>query len=97
MTIQTYDLNFCDNKAEVMIAKGAQILSVGVRKDFRLGRFFEVPFLVVKADGENETEKLSVKIIPVLTPIEAKAWHYYLGTIALDNGTSSYNVIAIAE
>ena len=51
----------------------------------------------MKAEGENETEKLSVKIVPVLTPIEAKAWHYYLGTIALDNGTSSYNVIAIAE
>ena len=45
MTIQTYDLNFCDNKAEVMIAKGAQILSVGVRKDFRLGRFFRSSIL----------------------------------------------------
>ena len=64
------------------------------RKKFEFGRFYEVPFLVVKQEEEKETEEISLSLFSVTEPIEVKAWQYYLGTIALDNGTSTYIVIA---
>ena len=94
MVVKSYDICFCENKAKVMISKGAEILSVGVRKKFEFGRFYEVPFLVVKQEEEKETEEISLSLFSVTEPIEVKAWQYYLGTIALDNGTSTYIVIA---
>ena len=94
MFIKCYDLKFCDDEATVVIAKGAEILSVGVRKDFLLGRFFEIPYIIVKEEETNEKEELLIRRIPVKEAVEVKAWQLYLGIIAVDNGTSSYNVIA---
>lgn len=94
MIIKSYDISFCDNKAMLMFSKGAQILSIGVRKQLEAGRFLEIPFVVVKEEEGDAVEEIYFKMVPVTTPFEVKAWQYYLGTIALNNGTSTYIVIA---
>jgi len=94
MIIRTYSLEFHDDEAKVSIARDAEILSVGMRRDFALGKFHEVPFIVVKEDESKEREELCIRRIPTTEPVEVKTWQFYLGVINLDNNTSAYNLIA---
>lgn len=90
--ITTYDLHFEDGQTTQNFPIGSKILSISVRKEFLLGKFVEVPVIVVEKDETlRGVETRKFMIVPIKETFKLED-HTYLGTIALDNGTSSFNV-----
>lgn len=96
--ITSYGLDISE-KSKICIPKGAEILSVGVNKEIRVGKAYEVAFICVKEDVNAQMlrdkecfDEYEFAIVPIKRCFYIDEYEF-LGTITLGFGSEIYNVL----
>lgn len=97
--IRSYGLDISE-KGSVCIPKGAEILSVGVNKEFNVDKAYEVVFICVKEEvdaprtfAEEECfDEYEFAVVPIKRHFYIDEYKF-LGTVILGFGSEIYNVL----